>query len=117
MPSVKLKDLVEIFQEYMLKNFNILPRTEKVGLFPGEKEFEELMTEKESKNAVELPEMFVILPHIEELIEFFPNDVLERKGQLNSHFYDSSKTTPLRKEELKKLLDKHGVFEFMERYV
>ncbi|WP_248929428.1 UDP-N-acetylglucosamine 4,6-dehydratase family protein [Paenibacillus hamazuiensis] len=63
MPVVKLSDLVKVMiEEISLKN-NIDPREVKVketGLRPGEKMYEELMTDDEARISAELPDMYVI---------------------------------------------------------
>ncbi|PWW08347.1 polysaccharide biosynthesis protein [Paenibacillus cellulosilyticus] len=63
MPIIRLQDLAECIVEETSRQLGILPssiRIEEIGLRPGEKMYEELMTEEESSHAIELPEMFVI---------------------------------------------------------
>ncbi|CEH30598.1 hypothetical protein AM501_15335 [Aneurinibacillus migulanus] len=62
MPIVKLGDLVKIMIEETTKKYEI-PRTVDVrefGLRPGEKRYEELMTDDEAHVALEMPEMYII---------------------------------------------------------
>ncbi|WLR50591.1 polysaccharide biosynthesis protein [Bacillus tianshenii] len=63
MPVIKLKDLVDIIIEEVSKKHNI-PRgridIQEIGLRPGEKMYEELMTEDEARIALEDEEMFVL---------------------------------------------------------
>lgn len=64
MPVIKLNDLVEVLIEEVTLNFNIKEsiRIEEVGLRPGEKRFEELMTHDEGSIALEIEDMYVIRP-------------------------------------------------------
>jgi len=64
MPVIRLKDLAEVIIEDMCKKNNIDPEKieiKKIGLRPGEKMYEELMSEDESTKAVELNDMYVIM--------------------------------------------------------
>ncbi|AET70309.1 putative nucleoside-diphosphate sugar epimerase [Desulfosporosinus orientis DSM 765] len=63
MPVISLKELAEVVIEETAKKININPNSveiAEIGLRPGEKMYEELMTMEEAKNAFELPDMFVI---------------------------------------------------------
>ncbi|WP_080832508.1 UDP-N-acetylglucosamine 4,6-dehydratase family protein [Cohnella massiliensis] len=63
MPVIKLKELVDVLIDELSVQLKIDKETivvEEIGLRPGEKMFEELMTEDEAINAVELSDMYVI---------------------------------------------------------
>lgn len=63
MPVVRLLDLAEVIIEETAKKLNIDPSEiliEEIGLRPGEKMYEELMTEQEALTAIELEDMFII---------------------------------------------------------
>lgn len=63
MPVVRLEDLINAVILEMSKKIGVSPEEieiEEIGLRPGEKMYEELMTEDEGKRARELAEMFVI---------------------------------------------------------
>ncbi|QAY67764.1 UDP-N-acetylglucosamine 4,6-dehydratase family protein [Paenibacillus protaetiae] len=64
MPVIQLRDLAECVIEETVKGTGAKPssiRIEEIGLRPGEKMYEELMTEEEAAHAIELDKMFVIL--------------------------------------------------------
>ncbi|WP_205668601.1 SDR family NAD(P)-dependent oxidoreductase [Ammoniphilus sp. CFH 90114] len=62
MPIVRISDLVEVMIEEVSKKYNItVPiQVQEIGLRPGEKMYEELMTEDEQRHALETPDMFII---------------------------------------------------------
>ena len=63
MPVVHLQDLAKVVIEETCRKYDIKCDSvgiEEIGLRPGEKMYEELMTEDESLTALELPDMFVI---------------------------------------------------------
>lgn len=98
MPVVNIKDLAEVVIEETCKKYD-LPREEikieYIGLRPGEKMYEELMTKEEGERAEELEEMFRIYP-------------ITRAGinitGINGYSTDSSKVKALNKEEIRNLI-------------
>jgi len=98
MPVVNIKDLAEVVIEETCKKYD-LPREEikieYIGLRPGEKMYEELMTKEEGERAEELEEMFRIYP-------------ITRAGinitGINGYSTDTSKVKALNKEEIRNLI-------------
>lgn len=107
MPVVRLGDLVDVIVEtyaekYHYKKENIEKRV--IGLRPGEKMYEELMTESEAALAFETDDMLIIPPQIEMPsisygISDYPN---ARPCKLSR--YSSRDIKPISKEEIKRLL-------------
>ncbi|WP_394186945.1 UDP-N-acetylglucosamine 4,6-dehydratase family protein [Metabacillus halosaccharovorans] len=101
MPVLRIKELAETLNEdYVNKNEGIKPvDIKEVGIRPGEKLYEELMTVEESERAYENEKMFVILSHLKEKLEA-PHGFkkAERKA------YSSHDATTLSKQEILNLL-------------
>ena len=76
-------------------------RIEKTGKRPGEKGYEELMTEEETKHAYETENMFIALPE--------KQNYEAHKAQVNK--YISENTNLLTKEEIKAMLRENFTLE------
>ncbi len=104
MPAVNILDLVEVIVEELASKYGYSPDDIKVkiiGKRPGEKLFEELMTEEEVITAYELEDMYII----------FPKEGPNNPGPaLNTKLkkYTSLEARHLSKEELKTILKKIG---------
>ena len=108
MPIINLKDLVDITIEEVSKKYNINSeqiKVKEIGLRPGEKLYEELMTCEESKNAVELNNMFVIPSLYSNKFSGEYEGVPLAKEQR----YSSHGQIPLTKQELKELILKEEI--------
>ncbi len=92
MPSLKITDLAEVMIE-ALNGHTFKPTIEFVGLRPGEKIHEELLTEFETRNCIELPEMFVI-----------NSGDCTTTNLLCKNSYSSKDQTPITKVEISKML-------------
>lgn len=107
MPVLKLADLIDIIIEtyadkYHYKKETITKRI--IGLRPGEKMYEELMTESESAAAFETDDMLIVPPQLE-----IPNISYNVSDYPNAHQciinrYSSRDFKPISKDEIKKLL-------------
>jgi UDP-N-acetylglucosamine 4,6-dehydratase len=112
MPVVQLKDLAEVVIEEaaaQLKiNFNDIDIKE-IGLRPGEKMYEELMTDEEAVHAMELADMFVI-----------PNSFLNKPIQYEgakaapNQSYSSHTVAPISRNELEKMLKENRLLEMYD---
>lgn len=109
MPVVKLGDLADVVIKKYSKKYNYKDNDIKkhvIGPRPGEKMFEELMTENEGKMAFETDDMLIIPPQIElENIKFDVSDYKNaRYNKLNRYISSEQKT--ISKNEIKILLFK-----------
>ena len=103
MPAIKILDLIEVVVEELAPKYGYSPKSisiEIVGKRPGEKLFEELMTEEEAMNAKELEDMYIV--HTEEIYD-------KRNGSHKQNYgYNSKNAKHLTKEEIKNILIKIG---------
>ncbi|HHV28936.1 UDP-N-acetylglucosamine 4,6-dehydratase family protein [Acetivibrio mesophilus] len=100
MPVIRLKDLAEVVIEDVCKKNNLDSKKieiKKIGLRPGEKMYEELMSEDESTKAIELNDMYVIKPPFDE--NSYTN---ARKAAISN--YSSEREKVLSKSQVKELL-------------
>ncbi len=107
MPVVRLDDIVDVIIEtyakkYGYKKDTIIKRT--IGLRPGEKMFEELMTESEAEIAFETKDMLIIPPQIE--LPNIKHEAADYEGAEKSRLkrYVSRDVDLLSKQDIKKLL-------------
>jgi len=108
MSVICLKDLVDVTIEEVSKKYNVNSeeiKIKEIGLRPGEKLYEELMTCEESKNAVELDRMFVI-PSLYSNKFSGENEGAPLAKVQN---YSSHNQIPLTKQELKELILKEEI--------
>lgn len=104
MPVIRLKDLADIVIEETCKKLNIQNdiKVETIGLRPGERLYEELMTEIESTAAFDLGDMYAILP-----TTFAPEyykDKYSNHTKAPLETYTSSNQNPIAKETLREFL-------------
>jgi FlaA1/EpsC-like NDP-sugar epimerase len=111
MPVLRMGDLAEAVIQHFAPDQGIDPATVEqkvVGIRPGEKMYELLMTEDESSIALEVDEMFIIPPHIE-----IPHRGLKRRTYEGAQpapaaGYDSRRDLPLGRRSILQML--HEVF-------
>jgi FlaA1/EpsC-like NDP-sugar epimerase len=110
MPVIKLEDLVEVVIEETCRKYNIglhEVKIETIGIRPGEKLYEELMTEEESKFAFDLGKMYAVCPvtyNTEKFREFY-----KHCNQADIGSYCSHNMEPISKDEVRKLIIGLGV--------
>ncbi|MBO8132161.1 MAG: SDR family NAD(P)-dependent oxidoreductase [Candidatus Marinimicrobia bacterium] len=110
MPVVKIKDLAEIMIEILAPTYGYRPsdiEIIEIGAKPGEKLYEELMSLEETRRAMELRDMFVVLPAFRSVYEDIKYDY---KGIVRSKVerpYNSSTEQPMTKEDLRNYLITH----------
>jgi FlaA1/EpsC-like NDP-sugar epimerase len=110
MPTVKISDLAEVLITELAPHYGHRPediKVEIIGTKPGEKMYEELMTEDEASRSLERDDMFIILPQIEdELIKIDMSSYAA--AEIKSKDYVSKDVVPLNKDEIKAILLNDG---------
>ncbi len=104
MAAIRIPDLAEVMVEELAQKYgqsqNAL-KMEIIGTKPGEKLYEELMTEDEAKRALETEDMFIVPPELEDLSLVDKNSY---DSEAESKAYTSKDEKPLSKEEIKEFL-------------
>lgn len=117
MPTIRIIDLAEAMIEelaplygYEAKDISI----KKIGCKPGEKLYEELMSEEETRRAIELEDYYVILPAfrgIYQNIEYEYDDIVSTNV---NNPYISRNEKCMNKEEIKRILNEHSLLKSHE---
>ncbi|MDO8740188.1 MAG: polysaccharide biosynthesis protein [Candidatus Woesearchaeota archaeon] len=108
MPSMRIKDIAEVMISELAGNRKI--QIKLIGPKPGETLYEELMTDEEARQIIELEDMFVLLPKIiqKELDINFTKHYPKPKA-ISESLYVSNKAQLIGKEEIKVMLLKEGI--------
>ena len=105
MPALRITDLGEVIIEELAPKYGYAPgdiETKIIGIYPGEKLYEELITDEESTRSFETEDMLIILPQLEDLrtkISLYPD-----AKTLATQSYNSKDTLLLTKDEIRDLL-------------
>jgi len=119
MPVMRIMDLAEVMIDILASEYGYAKEAieiKEIGPKPGEKLYEELMTEEETRRSLELKDMFVTLPAFREVykIEYTYPDIVKEKVD---KAYISANETPLNKEALKDYLIKNKILEKAEEEI
>lgn len=114
MPVARIEDLASVMIQELAPDYGFAPMditTEVIGSKPGEKLYEELMNDEETRRTVELPNYFVVLPAFKSVYEnidyAYPN-----MGELGvDRPYNSSVEPALDQEALRQYLKEHGLLQ------
>ena len=110
MPVVRIVDLAEVMQEMLVEKHGLKTRSRlvEIGVKPGEKMYEELMSYEETSRALETEEFFVVLPAFRDM---YPMEYSYANMAPESELrpYNSSEEPPMSKTELRAYLARHGI--------
>jgi FlaA1/EpsC-like NDP-sugar epimerase len=118
MPVVRIEDLARVMRQELAPRFGFKPEDvpiEVVGLKPGEKLYEELLNEEETRRSVELDDYFVVLPAFKSLYREVEYSYLGAKPVGIEEPYNSAVETPLSYEELRGYLIEHNLLDIEEQ--
>lgn len=103
MPVIKICDLAEVMIEELAPRYGYKASEIKIveiGVKPGEKLYEELMTPEEVQRAVELPDYFSVTPAFRDIYRGIAYDYDEISSETVSNPYVSSNEQPMSKDDL-----------------
>jgi FlaA1/EpsC-like NDP-sugar epimerase len=107
MPVIRIKDLAEIMIEDLAPVYGHKPKDidiKIIGTKPGEKLYEELMSQEETRRAVELKKYFAVKPAFESLYNGTDCTYDDIVNNTVSNPYNSANEQTLTKEELRNFL-------------
>jgi len=112
MPVVRITDLADVMIEELAGTFGYNPSTIKkhiIGSKAGEKLYEELMSQEETRRAVELKRYFSITPAFRGIYQEINYEYRDVVSTVVKNPYISSQCPNLRKEELRNFLLENGL--------
>ncbi len=111
MPVIRILDLAEVMIEELAPRYGHAPgdiKIQTIGVKPGEKMYEELMSAEETRRTWELEKYFVVFPAFRNSYQNIQYDYPQVVSKTVSAPYFSSREAPLSKEELRVFLkDNH----------
>ena len=111
MPVVNILDLAEVLIDALAPRYGHQPEDidiEIIGVKPGEKMYEELMTDDEAIRSLEREDMFIIIPEIKDELSKFDESAYDATP-IRSKDYISKNSVVLTKDEIKAILLKDKV--------
>jgi len=106
MDAIKITDLAEVMVEELAQKYGYTSdelKIEIIGNKPGEKLYEELMTEDEARRALESEDMFILLPEMKELSHINKSSY-PSVSEAEVKAYNSRDVKHLAREEIKEIL-------------
>ncbi len=117
MPIMRIEDLADVMVAELAPMFGHDPNNieiQEVGAKAGEKLFEELMTDEETRRTAELHEMFAVLPAFRAVYEDIAYDYPDATGNPVTEPYASSVHQPMSKFEIHHYLREHGILDALK---
>ena len=114
MPVIRIEDLARVMIEDLAPRYGHDPKavqTEVIGAKPGEKLYEELMTEEETRRSVELDRYFVVRPAFLSLYREIDYAYAGMISDRVDRPYHSANETPLTQAELRAFLHENNLIE------
>lgn len=120
MPIIRIEDLAHVMIDLLASRFGKRPDQYEisiVGAKPGEKLYEELMSDEETRRAVELPRMFAVLPAFRSVYRAIEYDYPEQVAGSINDAYVSNRYTPMSREALRDYIINSRLVEKLEQGV
>ena len=110
MQVIRIMDLAAAMIELLAPHYGHNPGDigiKLIGAKPGEKTYEELISQEEMGRSLDLKDMFVILPAFRAIYHEIDYSYAEATGQPVTQPYNSGQEPPMSKKEIKAFLIKH----------
>jgi len=107
MPVIRIRDLAEVMIRLLAPQFGHRPEDvpiEIIGMKPGEKLYEELMSHEETRRSLELPDYFAVIPAFRSLYETISYDYPGIVADSVDRPYISAEETLMSKDEIERFL-------------
>lgn len=114
MPVIRIKDLAEVMIEALAPKYGFKPEDieiEIIGSKPGEKLYEELMSDEETRRTIELERYFSVIPAFRGIYRQISYDYPNVISNEVDNPYNSSNELPLTKKELLSFLLENSLLE------
>ena len=111
MPTVNIADLAEVLIEELAPQYGYKAEdidVNIIGTIPGEKMYEELMTEDEATRSLEREDMFIIAPLIIDGLSKYDSSAYDATP-IRSKDYVSKDVVPLTKDKIRAILKSDGL--------
>ena len=118
MPIINICDLVEVMIEELAPRYNFRPNEIKVdviGIKPGEKLYEELMSEEETGRALELERYFAVLPAFRGIYRNISYEFESLISNSVDNPYISKNLTALNKQQLRQYLIENELLDVSDK--
>lgn len=112
MPTLRVKDLLDVMIEIVAPRHGRDPaaiQTQVLGARPGEKLYEELLSEEETRRTLELEDHFVILPAFRYIYQDIAYDYPDVIRTSVERIYRSEYETPMTGDEIRRFLLDNGL--------
>ncbi len=114
MPIARIRDLATVMIEELAPRFGRYPRDiriKHIGVIPGEKLYEELMSDEETRRTIELSSYFVVLPAFRPIYNVVAYEYPHTVRDSMDHAYNSASEPALSPHELRSLLVNRGLLD------
>jgi len=114
MPVVRIIDLAEVMVELLSPRFGYSPseiEITEIGVKPGEKMYEELMSDEETRRSIELKDMFVVTPAFKSIYQSITYEYPDMISDTIDKAYISKDEDAMGRDGLKEYLINNRVFE------
>ena len=119
MPVARITNLADVMIKLLAPRYGYKPsdiKTVEIGAKPGEKLYEELMSEEEVHRSMELRDMFVVTPAFKSIYQSIQYEYPDTLSTQIRKSYVSENEEPLNKDDLEKYLIENRVLEKVEEY-